>query len=174
MPTLLSSLSMPPHSLPLLAHSICPIDRPRPAAPPWCTSLAIDIKICHSFFDVLYFLFDLSPLPLLHRDGKGMEAKYFIFSFLFLYKEKVCPASRALDGHPRWSLVVCRLFILHFSRHFILGYLRCRARGQPQKCGDGVANQASAGNNFDQARRGQQPQQAWFVYEKFWRLMSSI
>lgn len=96
-----------------------------------------------------------------------MEAKYFIFSFLFLYKKKVCSASRALDGHPRWSLVVCRLFILHFSRHFILGYLRCRARGQPQKCGDGVANQASAGNNFDQARRGQQPQQSWFVYEKF-------
>lgn len=135
-PLCLSSLLPALHSLPLLAHSICPIDRPRPAAPPWCTSLAIDIKICHSFFDVLYFLFDLSPLPLLHSDGKGMEAKYFIFCFLFLYKKKVCSASRALDGHPRWSLVVCRLFILHFSRHFILGYLRCCARGQPQKCGD--------------------------------------
>lgn len=67
-----------PLSLSLLARSICPIDRPRPAAPPWCTSLAIDIKICHSFFDVLYFLFDLSP-----RSPSPKGWKQNILSFLF-------------------------------------------------------------------------------------------
>lgn len=104
----------------------------------------------------MFFIFcSIYPPPL--WEGKGMcqdgSKIYFIFSFLFFYriKRKSSAASRALDGHPRWSLVVCRLFILHSSRHFILGYLRCRARGQPQECGDGVANQASAGNNFDQA-----------------------
>lgn len=73
-----------PLSHPLLAHSICPIDRPRPAAPTWCTSLAIDIKICHSFFDVLYFLFDLSPPPL-HSPARwqrdGSKIFYLFFSF---------------------------------------------------------------------------------------------
>lgn len=71
------------HSLSLLVHSICPIDRPRPAAPPWCTSLAIDIKICHSFFDVLYFLFDLSPPPPSHlrRQRDGSKIFYLFFSF---------------------------------------------------------------------------------------------